>query len=411
MRRDVPHVGGILRLFALRKHGYVYASRAAAANDSDTFSTRLWLPKVVIARGDDAARQFYRPGRMSRRTAQLLPARILQEKGTVPTLEGAAHRERKALFTSLLGQEDRLRLTQIFEFHWRQRLPQWSSQAEVDVLAEVRQLLCTTACEWAGVGLDGRPLTRRTNDLALLVDAAGSLNLRLVWARRVRKRTTAWVERAVTTVRKTPVAATGQTPLETIARFESDGERLSSTVAAGEVINLLRPIVAVARYIVFAAIALHEHPGAAAELKDEQNLAPFVQEVRRFYPFFPLVAGRVLQPFDWRGRHFRKGRRFILDLYGTNHDPDLWEDPHVFRPERFARNDAEFSLIPQGAGDPRTGHRCAGEQATIDLVKSAVRLLRTSMTYDVPPQDYSVPLNKIPALPRQRFVITNVQPG
>lgn len=30
-------------------------------------------------------------------------------------------------------------------------------------------------------------------------------------------------------------------------------------------------------------------------------LEQFVQEVRRFYPLFPLISGRVQQEFDWRG--------------------------------------------------------------------------------------------------------------
>jgi fatty-acid peroxygenase len=32
-----------------------------------------------------------------------------------------------------------------------------------------------------------------------------------------------------------------------------------------------------------------------------------VQEVRRFYPFFPFVSGRVLTEFAWRGHRFARG--------------------------------------------------------------------------------------------------------
>jgi fatty-acid peroxygenase len=53
-------------------------------------------------------------------------------------------------------------------------------------------------------------------------------------------------------------------------------------------------------------------------------------------------------------------------------------------------------LIPQGGGDPRTGHRCPGEQLTVALLSAlAVRLAR--MDVDVPEQDLDISLRRIPA--------------
>src|SRR5690606_8806230 len=95
----------------------------------------------------------------------------------------------------------------------------------------------------------------------------------------------------------------------------------------------------------------------------------FVQEVRRFYPFFPAAAAVVKQDFVWQGYTFPEGRRVMLDLYGTNHDPRAWESPETFSPERFsAWPDSPFTLIPQGGGDHFSGHRCAGEWMTIELM-------------------------------------------
>src|SRR3712207_8731320 len=85
----------------------------------------------------------------------------------------------------------------------------------------------------------------------------------------------------------------------------------------------------------------------------------------------------------------------IFDLYGQNHDPALWGDPYAFRPERFLTADGvvreigAFELVPQGGGDPRTGHRCPGEQITVALLAAlAVRLAR--LDADVPDQDMSI---------------------
>jgi len=175
---------------------------------------------------------------------------------------------------------------------------------------------------------------------------------------------------------------------------------------------VLRPTEAVAQYVVFAALALHDHPEwrPALTAGGEEELEHFVQEVRRYYPFFPLVGGRVLTPFDWRGHHFAEGAWVLLDLYGTNHDARTWTDPEAFRPERFrGREPGAFDLIPQGGGDRHHGHRCAGEWITVELVKTAVRMLTAEMSYEVPRQDLRLPLSRMPAVPKSRFVIADVR--
>lgn len=131
------------------------------------------------------------------------------------------------------------------------------------------------------------------------------------------------------------------------------GELLDSAVAAVELLNVLRPTVAVARYVTFAALALHEHPQAARQVRDggAAELEQFVQEVRRLYPFFTFVGGRFTTPFVWRGHRFDEGQWVLLDLYGTNRDARAWGAPEQFRPERFRH----------WQGDPFTLIRRAGE--------------------------------------------------
>ena len=133
----------------------------------------------------------------------------------------------------------------------------------------------------------------------------------------------------------------------------------------------------------------------------------FVQEVRRFYPFFPFVVARVRQAFDWQGYHFPKRRKVILDLYGTNQDARWWEQPEAFRPERFRHwDESPFAFIPQGGGEHQQDHRCAGEWITIELMKVALSFLTRSMTYDVPEQNLRISLSRMPAIPKSRFVIS-----
>lgn len=204
-----------------------------------------------------------------------------------------------------------------------------------------------------------------------------------------------------------------QTALDAIAAYrDTDGRLLPPEVAGVELLNVLRPTVAVARFVVFAAMALHGNPQWRDRLAADDDpglMEAFVQEVRRFYPFFPLVAARAARDFEWRGHHFPKGRRVLLDLHGTDHDPRLWERPEQFRPERFmgVKPDA-YSLIPQGGGDHYEGHRCAGEWITKDVMKTSVTALTRWMGYSVPAQDLRIRPWRAPAVPNSRFIVTQV---
>lgn len=136
----------------------------------------------------------------------------------------------------------------------------------------------------------------------------------------------------------------------------------------------------------------------------------FVQEVRRFYPFFPVVAARTRHEFEWKGYRLPGRTRVLLDLYGTDHDTRLWDRPDAFVPERFRHWDGSaFNFIPQGGGSHRNGHRCPGELITIELMKVAAEFLSARIQYEVPQQDLRISLSRIPALPNSRFLIRNVR--
>lgn len=176
-------------------------------------------------------------------------------------------------------------------------------------------------------------------------------------------------------------------------------------------LNVVRPTTAVAWFVAFAAHALHRWPDNRKRLQadDAAFAAAFVHEVRRFYPFAPFTGGRAAADLTWRGETVPAGGLVLLDLYGQNHDPQLWGDPYTFRPERFLERPVERDeLIPQGGGDPSTGHRCPGEGVTIALLEApSVRLAR--LEYDVPPQDLTIPLRRVPTRPRSGFRITEVR--
>jgi len=282
----------------------------------------------------------------------------------------------------------------------------------VELYPAAQDVLCRAICAWVGMPLDETEVRQRARDFGRMIDAFGGVGPRHGRGKRARNRAEAWVRGFVKAVRKGKADVEPGSPAEAFIWFEDeDGELLSPQMAAEEIINLLRPTVAIAFYITFGAKALAEHPAYRKSLQQDDNYAHlFAQEIRRHAPFAPFLGARVQADFNWRGYHFPKGTLALIDIYGTNHDPRVWEDPDTFWPERFEnREPTAFDMLPQGGGDYRSGHRCPGEWITLSVLKQAINFLARRLRYDVPPQDLSVDLTRMPTLPRSGFRMRNVR--
>lgn len=411
---QIPRDKSLDSTLALLREGYTFVSRRCRHYRSDIFETRLMLRKAVCIMGEEATRIFYQAGRFTRKGALPVTTRkLLQDEGSLQLLDGEAHRRRKRNFMSLMTPERIERLADATAEEWRASLERWEVADEVVLHREVEEILCRAVCEWAGVPLSEPEVRRRTREFAAMIDGAGAFGPRNWWGMLLRARTDRWIRGVVEQVRAGRLDVPDGSAAQVISwHREPGGELLDMEVAAAELLDVLRPTVAVARFVTFAAVALYEHPESRQRLRagEDDYLELFVHEVRRFYPFIPFVAGRALQEFDWRGHRFAKGTWVLLDLYGTNHDARIWDEPEAFRPERFRTWDkSAFNFIPQGGGDHYEDHRCPGEWITIELMKVALRFLTGSVEYDVPEQDLRISLSRIPAIPKSRFVITNVR--
>ncbi|WP_407149888.1 cytochrome P450 [Bradyrhizobium sp. ORS 86] len=395
---------------AFYREGYEFFRHRHRQFHTDIFQAKLLGKTYNCVFGEDAARMFYEPDRFTRQGA--LPSstlKLLQDEGSVAVLDAEAHAQRKQMFLSLMTPE-RLRL-----------FAQLASEVLLDAAADqrsqnggvinldqaLRGVLCDAACRWIDIRLERSELQRLTGELGAMIDNAGTIGP-ANWTARIRRwHSEQLLRHQVERVRAGSLAPRGGSGLEIIASHrEPDGQLLAPEICAVELLNVLRPIVAISRFMTFAALALHQHSAAHAQLRcDDAFLEPFVQEVRRLTPFFPVVAGIAREDFGWRDYRFGKGDRFALDLYGTNRDPRAWDDPEAFRPERFIgwRGNA-FTMIPQGGGD-FVGHRCAGEWLTIAVMTSLMCTLVRKIEYELPEQDLTVDLSRIPAAPKSGFVI------
>lgn len=409
-----PTTGSFDSTLALRRDPYRFISNQCNRHASDAFETRLLLQKMTCIRGEEAAKVFYDTAFFSR--VGVAPSRIsktLFGRGGVQGMDGDVHRHRKMMFMSLLTVEKIGGLTQLASDIWNRRLLQWTSLDRIVVYRQAQEILTEAVCQWAGIPLEPSDVTRRTSELVALFDYAANIGPKHWWARLARKRNEAWLCGIVEQIRH----RIHRPPVDSAAFLvanhrDLDGNLLDSKIAAVELNNILRPTVAVSAYVVHCLHALHLHPELREQLsqRSADDFQCFVQEVRRYYPFFPFVAAKVKKSFEWKGYPFPAGRKVLLDLYGTNHDARIWDRPDDFNPERFRKWEGNpFTLIPQGGGDHYLNHRCPGEWIAIEQMKVAVDVFVNRCEYDVPEQALGIEMDRLPAIPRSHFILQNVR--
>ncbi|MFP1624435.1 cytochrome P450 [Streptomyces sp. 5K101] len=376
---------------------------------------RLFGRRAIVLHGVDAARFFYDERHVRRRSA--LPGPVLDTllgHGGVHTLDGESHRVRKVLLLSLLKDEAAVgSLAEHAGTEWDLASRSWAATARTELFTEAARVITRAACSWAGMPLGDDEVPAVADDLVAMVDGFAAAGPRHWRARQARARQEARIAELVEAVRGDAVPDEDGAPRGSALRAvalhrDADGRPLDTHTAAVEVLNVLRPTAAVAWYLTFAAHALHRWPLHRDALRtgDPAYAEAFVHEVRRFYPFTPFVVGLAAADVRYEDEDIAEGTLVVLDVYGHQHDPALWPHPYAFDPGRFtggAPTDP-YALIPQGGGDAATGHRCPGEDVTVALLATlAVRLAR--LGYEVPPQDLSIPLSRMPTRPVDGFVI------
>ena len=390
--------------------GYAWLSDLRRAAGRRTVLTRLGGRPAAGLEGPDAARFFYDEDHVLR--AGALPEPVtgtLFGKGAVHTLDGEAHRVRKAMFVALLMDDDGIAsLVRRATEAWDDAVPDWTARERIVLHEESAKVLARAVCGWAGIPLAGDEVPGVARDLTAMVNGFATPGPRHWRARRARGRRERWLSDLVERVRAGTAKVPAGSAVEVVAQHrDCDGALLDPRVAAVELINVIRPTVAISWFLAFSAHALAHWPHHRGRLASGGAAFPeaWAHEVRRFYPFAPFVGGRTPQAVEWDGERIPQGVLVLLDVYGQNHDGELWDDPEEFRPERFlGRETGAFELIPQGAGDPRTNHCCPGEQIVVAvLAVLATRLARLDVGY--PDQDLGISLRRIPALPASRVIL------
>ncbi|HEX8549417.1 MAG TPA: cytochrome P450 [Cytophagaceae bacterium] len=410
---QIPKENPFTSAIALFREGYNFIQNRCAKNKSDLFQISFPGMQIICMTGAEAAKIFYDPQKFVRKGA--IPVRVqktLLGTRVIHTQDGEAHKKRKQMFMSMMTETNIKHLATLVGDHMEKYALQWTSAPSVVLFDEVRKILTAAVCEWAGVPLKEGEVKARADDFIAMVDAFGAMGPRFWRGKLARKRTEKWIMTLIEKVKRGEMIVKGGSPLEAVLDFRNiDGKPFDAHLAAVELINFLRPTVAISYYIVFAAHALQKYPQYKELLAtgDDVLMEQFINEVRRYYPIGPFIGARVKENFEWNGYPFRKGAMVLLDIYGTNHDARYWPKPQEFSLENFQNWDkSPFDFIPQGGGGYYSGHRCPGEWITIDVMKVFLNYLAKNLSFEMPAQDTEYDLRRMPTYPKSGIVISNV---
>uniref|UniRef100_W8BXE1 Putative cytochrome P450 311a1 n=2 Tax=Ceratitis capitata TaxID=7213 RepID=W8BXE1_CERCA len=103
----------------------------------------------------------------------------------------------------------------------------------------------------------------------------------------------------------------------------------------------------------------------------------FLKEVLRFYTVVPLTGRQTTEETVIGGRRYCAGITLWINLYGLAHDERYFDEPHEFRPLRFAQTQSErlppYVYIPFSGGP----HICIGRKYALLIMKIiTVQILR-----------------------------------
>lgn len=402
---------------AFLKEGYRFAGNrrreAGPADDDRPLWVRLLGKPSLLVRGTEGVRLFYDSSRIKRAGAMPMPIQgSLFGVGSVHSLDDEAHRHRKATFVRVCYDDAQVeRIKPMVEAEVREAMHRWRKHPE-SVYDSMVIAYGRASLRWAGIEGTDADLDVQARRLGEIVEGFAHVNLDHLKAWVNRRLTDRWCAQVIEEQRSGERSAGPGTSLHAWAGHrEPDGTLLDARTAGLEMQNTFRPHIAVARFAAFAVKALHDHPqwreriqAETAErgtLVDGPLATAFAQEVRRCYPFVPMLPAFARTDFEFEGEQVTEGDRVLIDILNTNTDPVSWERAEEFDPERFLGVDFEQieTFVPQGGGDVATGHRCPGEKIAVSSLATTVAAL-CEPEVEILDEGLDFPWDEMPTRPR-----------
>lgn len=126
---------------------------------------------------------------------------------------------------------------------------------------------------------------------------------------------------------------------------------------------------------------------AESDLHQLQYMKAVIKEIFRLHPAVPVLVPREsMEDIILEGYKIPAKTRIFVNAWAIGRNPESWEDPTAFKPERFLESNIDykgqdFELIPFGAG--RRG--CPAITFAIAVVELALAQLLYSFDWELPP--------------------------
>lgn len=294
-KSQIPREVGLDQTKDVLREGYLYGLNRQKAFQSNFFETRVLGEKTVFMIGEDAAELFYDEDKFAR--AGAAPKRVqktLVGEHGVQGLDGPVHRHRKKMIMSFMGDEQLEKLDQITEKYLTQYVDEWSKKKKIKLYDEAVEMIFQIACEWAGVPLTQNEVSNLSNKMADLFESPAAMGPKHFKGRNSRIQLEEWAKKLIVQTREGEMNPQEDTALYIISwHRDLEGKLEDLDAMADELLNAIRPMVAISIYLTFTSHAVFHFPDEAEKLDmhdDPEVYRRFVQEVRRFYPFLEATS-------------------------------------------------------------------------------------------------------------------------
>ena len=96
------------------------------------------------------------------------------------------------------------------------------------------------------------------------------------------------------------------------------------------------------------------HPPRLSDHTELPYTSAVISEVQRIADIVPIVPHAATEDTSLNGYSIPKGTQIMINWNSVNHDPEIWPEPAVFKPERFLdengkyKSRTEFAPFAQG---------------------------------------------------------------
>ena len=365
------------------------------------FKTRLLNQPTIFMQGPDANRFLF--SQESDRFAVTWPASVRTLLGplSLALQTGGVHAQRRRLMAQAFQPRALAGYIDTMEAISDRYFQHWAQTSSLTWYPQLRRYTFDIACKLL-VGLDNASETDLGELFEIWCSGLFTFPVNLPWtsfgkAKRSRDLLLAELERLIRDRKQAKQSPDTTDALELLLNATDDnGDRLSIEELKDQVLLLLfAGHETLTSSLASFCLMIAQNPEVKAKAKAEQQaftgqpltldtlkqmtyLEQVLKEVLRVVPTVGGGFRKVLQTCEYGGYQIPKGWTVLYQINRTHQDPDIYQQPQTFDPDRFGDGRSEdkakpFSHVPFGGGL----RECLGKEfARLEMKIFAAKLLR-----------------------------------